>query len=131
MIGLDTNILIRYFIQDDPAQSKKATEIIERSLSPENPGFVSIVTMAELAWVLGRTYGFSGVETAEAIERIIGADLLIIEHEREVEAAMAIAKNGLGSFADALIAALGQRAGCTHTVTFDRKAARLPGFELA
>ncbi len=54
MIGLDTNVLIRYLAQDDPVQSAKATEIIERQLTEESPGFVSVVAMAEIAWVLER-----------------------------------------------------------------------------
>jgi predicted nucleic-acid-binding protein len=131
MIGLDTNILARYFVQDDPVQSEKAIHIVEHSLTVANPGFVSVVVLAELAWVLNGSYGFSHVAIAGVIERMIAADLLLLECEDEVEQAMIAAKNGLGSFADALIAELGQSAGCTHTLTFDRKASRLPGFRLA
>jgi predicted nucleic-acid-binding protein len=54
MIGLHTNILVRYLTQDDPVQSRKATEIIERRLTEEQPGFVSIVAMVETVWVLDR-----------------------------------------------------------------------------
>jgi len=93
MIGLDTNILVRYLTQDDPDQSAKATELIEHRLTERDPGFISVVAMVETAWVLDRAYGL------EAQER-----------------------QGLGSFADALIAELGSRAGCRHTLTFDQKA---------
>lgn len=130
MIGLDTNVLVRYFIRDDPDQSERAAELLEDALSVDNPGFVSVVAMVELAWVLDRTYRLSDVAIARAIERIIGADLLVIEREREVEAAVMAVKDGRGSFADALIGSLGEAAGCSHTVTFDRKAARLPAFKL-
>jgi predicted nucleic-acid-binding protein len=129
MIGLDTNILVRYLAQDDPVQSPKATELIERGLSEENPGFVSIVAMVETAWVLDRAYGLADDEIAAAIERTLQADVLVVEDEQEVFAAMIALKAGRGSFADALIGGLGGRAGCTHTLTFDHKASRLPGFE--
>ena len=129
MIGLDTNILVRYLAQDDPVQSPKATELIERRLSEENPGFVSIVAMVETAWVLDRAYGLADHEIATAIERTLQADVLVVEDEQEVFAAMIALKAGHGSFADALIGGLGGRAGCTHTLTFDHKASRLPGFE--
>jgi predicted nucleic-acid-binding protein len=129
VIGLDTNILVRYLAQDDPVQSPKATELIERRLSEENPGFVSVVAMVETAWVLDRAYGLADREIAAAIERTLQADVLVVEDEQEVFAAMIALKEGHGSFADALIAGLGGRAGCTHTLTFDQKASRLPGFE--
>jgi predicted nucleic-acid-binding protein len=130
MIGLDTNILVRYLTQDDPLQSAKATEIIERGLSEEAPGFISIVAMVETVWVLDRSYGFTAHEIAEGIERLLQTEVLVVEHEQEVFAAMIQLKQGQGAFADAVIAALGIKAGCSYTLTFDRKAQRLPGFEL-
>lgn len=130
MIGLDTNILIRYLTQDDPVQSPKATEIIEGKLTAANPGFVSVVTLAEVVWVLDRVYALSAPELVSAIEQVLQADVLVIENEQEVFVAMTALKQGLGRFADALIAELGVKAGCHHTLTFDRKALRLQGFRL-
>lgn len=130
MIGLDTNILVRYLTQDDSVQSAKATEIIEQRLTASNRGFVSIVTMAEIVWVLDRAYGFTNKEITAAVERMLQVEVLLIENEQEVFAAMIALKRGHGAFADALIAELGTKAGCTHTLTFDRKALRLPGFTL-
>ena len=130
MIGLDTNILIRYLTLDDPAQSARAIEILERRLTPNNPGFVSVVAMVETVWVLDRAYGLTNREIATAVERLLQVEVLEIESEQEVFTAMVALKQGRGSFADALIAELALRAGCTRTLTFDRKAARLPGFEL-
>jgi predicted nucleic-acid-binding protein len=130
MIGLDSNILIRYLVQDDPIQSLKATEIIERRLTEENPGFVSIVAMVETVWVLERAYGLAAREIAAAVERILQADVLVVEYEQEVFTAMIALKQGKGSFADAIIAALCTKAGCSRTLTFDRKALKLSGFEL-
>jgi predicted nucleic-acid-binding protein len=89
------------------------------------------VAIVETAWVLDRVYGLSDHEIAAAIERILQTDVLLVENEQEVFAATVALKEGSGGFADALIAALGARAGCACTLTFDRKALRIPGFELA
>src|SRR6266850_2161866 len=104
MIGLDTNILVRYLAQDDPVQSPKAREIIERRLTEKDPGFVSIVAMVETVWVLDRAYGLASQEIAAAIERMLQVDVLIVENEQEVFTAMVALKRGQGSFADALMA---------------------------
>jgi predicted nucleic-acid-binding protein len=128
MIGLDTNVLVRYLTQDDPVQSVRATELLEHRLSEGNPGFISTVVIAETSWVLQRAYRFTAAETAAAIERLLAANVLVVESEQEVYSAMIALRNGLGSFADALIAAIGSRENCSHTATFDRKALRLPGF---
>jgi predicted nucleic-acid-binding protein len=130
MIGLDTNIIVRYLAQDDPIQSKKATAIIERRLTEENPGFVSIVAMVETVWVLDRAYRLAAPKIAAAVERMLQTDVLVVEHEQEVFTAMIALKQGRGSFADAVIAALGARVGCPYTLTFDQRALRLSGFKL-
>ena len=129
MIGLDTNILVRYLMQDDRVQSPRATAFIEQRLGEAEPGFVSVVAMAETARVLERSYGLSAAEIAAAIERTLQIDRLQVKQEREVFTAMVALREGSGSFADALIGELGRRAGCSGTVTFDREALRLPGFE--
>ena len=130
MIGLDTNILVRYLTQDDAIQSLKATEIIERGLTQSKPGFVSVVAMVETVWVLDRAYGLAARDIAAAIERMLQIEVLVVEKEQEVFAAMVALKQGRGSFANALIAELGASAGCVHTLTFDNKVVRLPGFKL-
>jgi predicted nucleic-acid-binding protein len=125
MIGLDTNVVVRYLAQDDPVQSPKATELIERRLTQQHPGFISVVAMVETAWVLERAYGLADHEIAAVIESLLQADVLVVEREEEVFYAMIALKEKRVSFADALIAALGARANCSHTFTFDRKALRL------
>jgi len=130
VIGLDTNILVRYLAQDDPIQSPQATQIIELRLTETQPGFISLVTMAETVWVLDSLYGMSDREIASAIEQILQADTLSVQNEQEVFTAMSILKTSSGSFSDALIAALGTWAGCSSTLTFDKKAIRLQGFKL-
>ena len=90
-----------------------------------------MVAIAEIVRVLDRAYGLSAREIAAALERMLQLEVLIIENEQEIFAAMVALKQGRGSFADALIADLGTRAGCIHTLTFDNKAVRIPGFKLA
>jgi predicted nucleic-acid-binding protein len=130
MIGLDTNVLVRYLTQDHPVQSSKATRIIEHELTEQNLGFVSVVVMVETVWVLDRSYGFSAHEIAAVIEGLLQTAVLFVENEREVFTAMITLKQRRGEFADALIAALGSKAGCDRTLTFDRGATRIAGFEL-
>ena len=130
MIGLDTNVLIRYLTQDDTIQSRQATEIIERRLTKGSPGFISVVTMVETVWVLDRVYGLSNYEIAAAVERILQADTLHVQNEQESFTAMTALKTRAGSFSDALIGALGAWAGCTVTLTFDKKTKRLKQFQL-
>ena len=128
MIGLDTNIVVRYLTQDDREQSAKATELIEHRLTEQDPGFISVVAIVETVWVLDRAYGLDAQKIAGAIERILQVDVLTVENEQEVFTALVALRQGIGSFADALIAELGSRAGCRHTLTFDQKALRLKGF---
>lgn len=109
-------------------QSAQATVLLERELSQQRPGFVSLVVMVEIAWVLERTFRLSHVMIAAAIERRLQADRLVVEAEQAVFTAMCRVRERRGSFADALIGALDERPGCTCTATFDQRALRLPGF---
>ncbi len=132
MIGLDTNVLLRYLVQDDPEQSPRATEIITRRLSEEEPGFVSLVTIIELVWVLESVYKRSRQEIASDIEMVLAADTFEVQNEQEVYNAVVALRNGTGSFEDALIGSLGIWRGCSVTLTLDEKAAQsLHGFGLA
>ena len=131
MICLDTNVLLRYLTQDDPTQSRLATEIIEQSLTEEEPGFVSIVCILEIAWVLRSLFNRSRQEIANDIEMILAADTLEVQNEQEVYYTVVSLRNGIGTFEDALIGSLGAWRGCSATLTFDEDAAkRLPGFQL-
>jgi len=128
MIGLDSNILVRYLVQDDPAQSPKAARFLN-GLTKADPGFVSAVALAETVWVLDRSYHFTDGEITATLEEILQTDGLRVEHADEAFTAMALLKAGQGDFADAIIGAINASAGCSRTLTFDRKALRLPGFE--
>ena len=130
MTGLDTNVLIRYLIQDDPKQARLANQIIDRQLSEQNPGFVNLATILEIVWVLRSLLKRSPSEIATHLEQLLAADSLEIQNDQQVfEAAFAL-KRGTGEFEDALIGALNAWAGCSHTLTFDRKTARLRYFRV-
>ncbi len=131
MVGLDTNVLLRYLVQDDPAQSLRATEIVERRLTRRDPGFVSLVSILEIVWVLGTLYKRSRLEIADHVEMVLAADTLEVQNEQEVYQAVVALRNGTGTFEDALIGGLGAWRGCSATLTFDQNAAkRLNGFQL-
>jgi len=130
LIGLDTNILVRYLAQDDAVQSPIANDLVERRLSSEKPGFISVVAMAETVWVLRRSYRMKGPALAACIARLLQADVLLVQHQPAVHAAMVAYRDRNVDFGDALIGLLGMQAGCTQTVTFDRDALRQPGFAL-
>lgn len=129
MIGLDTNVILRYLLQDDAEQARRANQIFERELSEENPGFLNLATVLEIAWVLRSLLKQNSAQIAIHLENLLGADTLEVQNEQQVfEAAFAL-KRGTGEFEDALIGALNVWAGCSSTLTFDRKAARLPYFQ--
>ena len=126
MTGLDTNVLLRYLLQDDPKQARQANQIIYRQLSEPNPGFVNLATVLEIVWVLRSLLKRSPSQIAAHIEHLLAADSLEVQNEQQVfEAAFAL-KRGTGEFEDALIGALNVCAGCSHTLTFDRKTATTP-----
>ena len=132
MIGLDTNILMRYLAQDDPVQSPRATEIITQQLSEHEPGFVSLVTILEVFWVLKSVFKRSRQDLANDIEKVLSADTLEVQNEQEVYNGVVALITGTGSFEDALVGSLGIWRGCSTTLTFDDDAARkLHGFSLA
>lgn len=128
MIGLDTNVVVRYLVQDDPTQSPIATSLIE-GLSETDPGYLSLVTMVEVYWVMCRAYKVPQPRCIELLDGLLDARELRIDRDEIVRLALAAAHGGL-DFADAVIAELGQAAGCDHTETFDRKAARHSAMQL-
>ena len=130
MIGLDTNVLLRYLVRDDVKQLAQAAHLIEQQLSVEEPGFVSLVVLAEVVWNLLSNYEFSREELITALERLLSIESLALQNSKEVSETIEAMRTGTASFPDALIGYLSLAAGCTTTYTFDRKASRLPGFTL-
>lgn len=122
MVGLDTNVLVRYLAQDDPAQSARATRLIEKELDERDPGYIGIVVLVETCWVLKRLYGASPEEVRTTVRGLLDAVQLRVESRLAVARAVAAAPGA--DFADALIVELAREAGCARTVTFDRRAAK-------
>lgn len=133
MIGLDTNVLARYLAQDDARQSTVATRLIEKELSIASPGFVSLVVIAELCWVLHRLYSATMDELVAMLEDLLGTPQFQLERREVVQAAIQRFKesnNRKSGITDALIAQIAVSAGCTHTVSFDKGAVRSAGMTL-
>ncbi|MFM0305749.1 type II toxin-antitoxin system VapC family toxin [Paraburkholderia sediminicola] len=130
MIGLDTNVLVRYFAQDDAAQSKKATALLE-SFSAERPGYVSQVALVEVVWVLGRSYGVERNQIKDIIESMLGTKELVVEGADTVRKALRVfASSDKADFADCLIERSGHVAECEYTATFDVTASKVVGMTL-
>jgi len=130
MIGIDSNILVRLIVADEPQQAAIARAFIHDHCGPDDPGYISNVVLAEVVWILGRGYKYSRDEIADAIERIMETAQLQVESSTDVASALADYRRGPAGFTDCLIGHLNRTADCTHTVTFDRKAAKLSGFQL-
>jgi predicted nucleic-acid-binding protein len=130
MIGLDTNVILRYLLQDDPKQTRQANQIVDRQLSEQTPGFISLVTVLEIVWVLRSLLKQNPSQIASHLENLLTADSLEVQNEQQVFDAVFALKRGTGDFEDALIGSLNTWAGCSHTLTFDQKAARLSGFRV-
>ena len=129
MIGLDTNVLVRYIMQDDPRQSAKATRLIE-SLTPDAPGFVSVVSMVELGWVLSSSYELTREQLAQALGAILRTKEFVVDRADQVFRALRVFKATSADFADCLIERSAAAAGCERTMTFDVGAAKVAGMTL-
>ena len=129
MIGLDSNILIRFLTYDDEAQSLKATRLLSR-LSAADQGFVSLIVLAETAWTLRRAYRYSNREVGRVLGEMIKSQAILVESAQEAFVATKAAEQDDAPLVDMLIGELARKAGCVVTKTFDEEAARLPGLEL-
>lgn len=129
MIGLDTNVLIRYVAQDDAKQSPKASRLIE-SLTSDSPGYVSLVSVIELVWVMAGCYALSKDEICEVLGTLLRTKEIIVANADIVWKALRLFKAGKADFADCLIEISAQEAGCSYTATFDRGAVKHCGMKL-
>jgi predicted nucleic-acid-binding protein len=128
MIGLDTNVLARLFVEDDIAQARQAREFVAARCTTEAPGFVDRVALCELVWVLASVHDYRRGEIAPIIEKLLSSSDLMLEDEGAVRAALQAFRTGNVDFADALIGEVNRLRGCDATATFDRRAARLDTF---
>ena len=126
MIGLDTNVLVRYVAQDEPVQSARASALIE-SLSASSPGFVAMVSVVELVWVLQSCFKASKAEIVAVIETLLRTKELKVERAEIIWQALRRFTQANADFADCLIERCAHAADCVYTVTFDSKVARTAG----
>ena len=131
MLGIDTNVLVRFLVRDDELQFDKARKLIRREIAAGRQVLVNQLVILETEWVLRSRYGLSKIDIVAAISGLLDATEMQIEDEPTVEEALYVWKESGADFADCLIGAKNRRLGCRATATFDTKAAKLPGFLIA
>ncbi len=129
MIGLDTNILVRFFMQDDPAQSAKVNRLFA-SLTSEHQGYVSLIVLLESHWVLKTVYRFDRESLAAAALSLVSTAQIKVESASIALSAIKVFKTTNIDFEDALIAKLALNAGCDSVYTFDKTAVKHAGMTL-
>lgn len=128
MLGIDTNVLVRFLVRDDEAQFERARKLIQRELATGGEVFVNQLVLMETEWVLRSRYSLSKHRVVEAISGLLDASDVRFEDEAAVEEALFLWKESVADFADCLIGARNRRLGCRATATFDLRASKLPGF---
>lgn len=128
MIGLDANVLVRYLSQDDPKQSARATALID-SFTTENPGYISLVSLVELVWVMQSCYQAKKVEIVQILQMLLATKELIVENAETAIKALRVYSGSKADFSDCLIERSANRAGCDYSVSFDANAIRDAGFQ--
>ncbi|MGP1677186.1 MAG: PIN domain-containing protein [Burkholderiales bacterium] len=131
MLGLDTNVLVRFLVRDDEAQFEKARKLIKREVAAGRRVFVSQLVLLETEWVLRSRYALPKIEIIAAISGLLDAADLQFEDEPAIEEALSVWRDSAAGFADCLIGARNRRLGCRVTATFDVNASKLPGFIIA
>lgn len=131
MIGIDTNVLVRFLVQDDETQFEKARRLIKREVAARRKVFVNQLVLLEAEWVLRSRYAVPKAHIIEAISGMLDSAELQFEDEPSIEEALFFWKDSTADFADCLIGAKNRRMGCRATATFDVKASKLPGFMVA
>ena len=126
MIALDTNVLVRYLVRDDPAQAEAARALVE-ALTPGNAGFICREVAVELVWVLERLYRLTRAQIADVLVELTATDGLVVESADDVARAAHAYRQGGPGFSDLMILAAAERSAAVPLHTFDRRLARLPG----
>ena len=128
MLGVDTNVLVRYLTRDDKSQYEKARRLIDREVAKGEPVLVSLLVLLESEWVLRSRYELAKADIVTAFSALLDTADLAFEDEPSVENAVYSWKDSAADFADCLIEARNRRLGCRATATFDSRALKLPGF---
>ncbi len=130
MKGLDTNVIVRYLVEDDPRQVARAVAYIDTHCTADNPCRVNRIVLCELEWVLSGAYRYSRALVADVMARILRTGEFVVEDGDDAWIALRQFRDGNADFADCLLARTNLAQGCEVTATFDRKASPLDGFEL-
>lgn len=128
MIGIDTNVLVRYIIQDDPFQSALATEFLEKYCTPENPGYLHTIVLSELVWVLESSYKYGREQVAMVLQYLLEIESLVVQEMDNAWLALEAYREKGVDFSDALLGESNRLHGCQTTVTLDKKAIKLVVF---
>lgn len=129
MIGLDTNIVVRYIAQDDALQSPRATKLME-GLNADTPGYLPLIALIEIIWVLTGHYNAGKTDIIKVLETLLRTKDLYIEQSETVWNALRLFISANADFADCLIERSCHQAKCSYTATFDAKAAKTAGMKL-
>ena len=124
MIGIDTNVLVRYIAQDDATQSRRATSFIEKECSEAAPGFVGLVVLVEVVWVSESRYGATREEVAGIVRRILSIRQLVVQDAETAWKALRLFESSKADLADCLVTCSALAAGCKSVVTFDKQASK-------
>ncbi len=130
MVGIDTNVLVRFVVQDDKKQAAIASELIEHYCSAENPGLVGLIVLCEFVWVMSSAYEYSQEQVSSALKQILLTECFEVEQHGLAWSAMLDYSNGIGDYADCLIARTNELNGAETTFTFDRRVSRNKRFTL-
>lgn len=128
MIGLDTNVLVRFLVEDDPEQSRLAGDLIDAASARGRSMFIADIVMCETVWVLSAAYGFRRVEIADVLDRLLRARSMVFESSDRLASALGSYRKGQGDFADYLIQRQAHAHGAEALVTFDKALLKHAGF---
>ncbi len=131
MLGIDTNVLVRFLVRDDEIQFEKARKLLKREVTAGRRVFVNQLVLLETVWVLRSRYGLSKDSIIDTLSGLLDSVDVQFDDEPAVEEAIFLWKESAADFADCLIGARNRRLGCRTTASFDTKAAKLPNFILA
>lgn len=128
MIAVDTNVLLRFLIGDDPVQTPRAVRLIDEASARGEPVFISQIVLCEVEWVLDTTYGASRVEIYGILKRLLASEVFKVEDAPRADSCLEQYRERRGDYSDYLLGGAAQAAGATTTFTFDRKLRRDPDF---
>jgi predicted nucleic-acid-binding protein len=126
MIGVDTNVLLRHLVHDDPRQSALALRFFE-ARTPDDPAFIAQLALAETVWSLSQTYRVPAAQLRRIVRSLLSSSDVVFENSIGIRRALRDAEDANVDLADAIIAHAAIDAGCDGVVTFDKAAQRLPG----